>query len=235
MTAGYWSRRRASWHRLNLDNRHHRHVWERMQRRWELRHWRHCDESCCFTVIVVLVCRNRLIDACIQPTDDNCGPFVMVWGAIHHGGRSELLVLDGTLNCQCYIRLWNSKLACATGVFGQNSVYVQNNATPHRARDTTVLLLFFCQNRIWRSWTGRFGVQIWTTLSMYWNQTGVWVIDINHLLPMCQNCGMLSSRRGLQFAQEGWGPWWRACQIVCVLCSPPEGVTYSISGVVTWL
>ena len=82
VTASYWSRRRARWPRLNLDSRRHRHVWERTQRRWELRHWRHCvlsDESCCFTVIVVLVCGNKLIDACIQPTDDNCCPSVNWW------------------------------------------------------------------------------------------------------------------------------------------------------------
>ena len=54
-------------------------------------------------------------------------------------------------------------------------------------------------------------------------------------LPLCQNCGVLSSRRGLSFGQVGWWPRWRACHIVCVLFSLPEGITQSISGVVGWL
>ena len=58
------------------------------------------------------------MNVCIQPTDGNLGPSVMVWGTIHHGGRSELVGLDGTLNRQCYIRfLDDSMLPRATGVF----------------------------------------------------------------------------------------------------------------------
>ena len=50
-----------------------------------------------------------------------------------------------------------------------------------------------------------------------WEQMGLWIRD------MCQNCGVPSSNRGLQFAQEGCGPWWSACHIVCMLFSPPKG------------
>ena len=50
-----------------------------------------------------------------------------------------------------------------------------------------------------------------------------------------QYCGVLSSKRVLQFTPDGWGPWWRACHAVCGFFSPPEGVTQGISGVVTWL
>ena len=58
------------------------------------------------------------MNVCIQPTEGNLGPSVMVWGTIHHGGRSELVGLDGTLNRQCYIRfLDDSMLPRATGVF----------------------------------------------------------------------------------------------------------------------
>ena len=81
--------------------------------------------------------QGEMIDAWIQPTVGNCGPSVMVWGAIHHGGRSELVVLDGTLNCQHYIRLLrDSMLPCATGVIGRNCVYGQDNAMSNTAPDT---------------------------------------------------------------------------------------------------
>ena len=65
----------------------------------------------------------------------------MVWGAIHHGGRSELVVLDGPLNRHRYIRLLrDSMLPWATGLFGRTFVYAQDNAPPHTARDTTAFL-----------------------------------------------------------------------------------------------
>ena len=58
----------------------------------------------------------RLIDACVQPNDGNRGPSVMVWGAIHHGGRSELVVVDGAMNRHRYIQiLRNQMLPWATG------------------------------------------------------------------------------------------------------------------------
>ena len=46
-----------------------------------------------------------LIDASTQPKDSNRGPSVIVRGAIHHGGKSELVVLDGTPKRLHYIRL----------------------------------------------------------------------------------------------------------------------------------
>ena len=48
---------------------------------------------------------DRLVNACITPMVGNRGTSVMVWGAIHHGLRSELVVLDGTLNRHCYNRI----------------------------------------------------------------------------------------------------------------------------------
>ena len=45
----------------------------------------------------------ELIDACVQPNDGNRGPWVMLWGAIHDGGRSELVVVEGAMNRHCGI------------------------------------------------------------------------------------------------------------------------------------
>ena len=83
---------------------------------------------------------------CIQPNDGNRGPSVMVWGAIHHGGRSELVVVDGAMNRHRYIQiLRNQMLPWAMEVFARNFVYVQDNALPHTARDTTA---FFNQQDV---------------------------------------------------------------------------------------
>ena len=45
------------------------------------------------------------IDVCVQGTDGNVCSFVIVWHEIHYGGKSELLVLDGTMNQQVYRRV----------------------------------------------------------------------------------------------------------------------------------
>ena len=70
-----------------------------------------------------------LIDASsTQPTDDNRGPSVMVWGAIHHSRRSDLVVLDGTPNRQHYISfLRDSMLLWAMSAFGQEQMNQEPN------------------------------------------------------------------------------------------------------------
>ena len=88
----------------------------------------------------------RLLDACVQPNDGNRCQSVMVWGAIHHGGRSELVVVDGAMNRHRYIQiLRNQMLPWATGVFGRNFVYIQDNAPPHTACD---MAAFFDQQDV---------------------------------------------------------------------------------------
>ena len=65
----------------------------------------------------------------------------MVWGAIHEGVRSELVMVDEAMNQHRYIQiLRNQTLPWATGVFGHNFVYVQDNAPPHTARYTAAFL-----------------------------------------------------------------------------------------------
>ena len=150
LATGYWSRRPARCPRLTLDYGRRHCEWGRKHRVWDLRQWRHCifsDESR-FSLYHsdgrVRVRRRqgeRLIDACVQPNDGNRGPSVMVWGAIHHGGRNELVVVDGAMNHHLYIQIMrNQMLPWATRVFGRNFVYVQDNAPPHTARDTASFL-----------------------------------------------------------------------------------------------
>ena len=172
LTTGYWSRRTAKCPRLTFEHRWRRHErarstecgtsdngdtifsdesrfsqyhsdgWVRVRRRqWE-----------------------RLINARVQPNDGNRGPSVMVWGAIHHGGRSELIVVDGAMNRHRYIQiLRNQMLPSATGVFGRYFVFLQDNAPliQHVARQP------FSNNRMLRSWTGQPGVQTWTQFSKF--------------------------------------------------------------------
>ena len=86
--------------------------------------------------------------------------------ASSHGGRSELVVVDGAMNRHRYIQiLRNQMLSWATGVFECNVVYVQDNAPPHTSRDTAAFL--DQQDVEVRSWTGQLWVQTWTQLSMF--------------------------------------------------------------------
>ena len=49
--------------------------------------------------------------------------------------------MDGAMNRHRYIQIrMNQILPWATGVFGRNFVYVQDNAPPHTARDTAAFL-----------------------------------------------------------------------------------------------
>ena len=127
LAAGYWSQSPARCPRLTLENRRRRREWLRRHRVWDLRQWRHCifsDESR-FSIYhsdgqvqVRLRQGERLIDACIQPNDGNRGPSVMVCGEIHHGGRSELVLVVGAMNRHRYIQiLRNQMLPWATEVF----------------------------------------------------------------------------------------------------------------------
>ena len=83
--------------------------------------------------------RERLRDACIQPRGGNHGSSVMVWVAIHRGGRSELLVQDGTFNRQSHFGFFHdSMLPWAMGVLDETMCMSRTIATPHIAREMTL-------------------------------------------------------------------------------------------------
>ena len=114
LATGYWSRRPARCPRLTLEHRRRRREWGRRHGVWGLKQWRHCvfsDESRFFLyhgdgrVRVRRREGERLIDACVQPNEGNRGPSAMVWGAIHHEGRSELV--DGAMNRNRCIQILN--------------------------------------------------------------------------------------------------------------------------------
>ena len=141
LATGYWSR-------FTLEHRQrHRELGVEAQ---SVGQWRHCNfsdesrSSLYHSDGRVQVPRGQgewLIDACVHPNDGNRGPSVMVWGAIHQRGRSEVVVVDIAMNRRWYKRiLKNQMLPWATGVFGRNFVYVQDNAQPHTACDTAAFL-----------------------------------------------------------------------------------------------
>ena len=165
LAAGYWSQRSARCPRLTLEHKRRRREWKRRHRVWDPRQRRHrifSDESQ-FSLYqndgrVRIRCRQgeRQVDARLQPNDRKRGPSVMVWGARHHGGMGELVVVDGATNRHRYIQiLRNQMLPWATGIFGHNFAYVQDNAPPIQH----VTQQPFWITRMLRSWTGQLGVQ----------------------------------------------------------------------------
>ena len=114
LAAEYRARRPARRPRLTLVLRRRCSEWDQRHRVWNLRQWRHCifsDESR-FAIYqtdgrarVRLRQGERLIDVCIRPNHGNRGPAVRVWGAIHHGRSSNLVILDGTMSAHRYIQI----------------------------------------------------------------------------------------------------------------------------------
>lgn len=144
--AGYWARRPWRCPGLTLNHRRERRRWARAHRNWALGHWRHAvfaDESR-FTLMgndgrqrVRRRVGERLIPACVAPTFGGRRPSVMAWGAIHHGGKSQLVIVDGTLRMDGYVDiLRNQMLPFARATFRDNFIFVHDNATPHTGRVT---------------------------------------------------------------------------------------------------
>ena len=167
LVTGYWSLCPARCPRLTLEHRRRRHDWGRRHRLWDLRQWWHCifsDESR-FSLYHsdgrVRVRRRqgeRLTDACVQPNDGNRGPSVMAWGAIHHGGRSELVLVDGAMNQHRFgtSRSWGIK--CCHARRGCLDVTLCASKSMPRPIQHVAWQTYWT-NRMLRSWTGQLGVQ----------------------------------------------------------------------------
>ena len=109
VTAGYHSSRPSRCPTLTHDHHHRRCLWAR--RHWNWNHQYHvifADESrfshyhCDDRARVRRHVGERLLDCCIHESDGNVGPSFMVWGAFHASGKSEPVVVDGTINQQRY-------------------------------------------------------------------------------------------------------------------------------------
>ena len=107
LLAGYraWRPNRCS--RLTLEHRRRRRAWGQRYVNWTRQHWSHVifsDESKCnlfFADGRLSVRRPEgdiLIDVCILPGAHKVVPSVMVWGAFHEWGKSDLVFIEGDLN-----------------------------------------------------------------------------------------------------------------------------------------
>ena len=139
--AGYRARRPARCPALTERHRLHRRQWAQRHRNWALGHWRHvvfADESR-FTLhrndgrlSVRRMAGERLLGTCVAPNHGTRRPSIMVWGAIHHGEKSPILVIDGNLRQDGYI---------ARHTFRDNFVFVHDNAPPHVSNITRAFMV----------------------------------------------------------------------------------------------
>ena len=78
-----------------------------------------------------------MLEQCVDENHGRRVPSIMVWGAMHHGGKSDIVVVEGTLAQMQYIDiLRNTCLPFARATFRENFVLVQDNAPAHSGRRT---------------------------------------------------------------------------------------------------
>lgn len=78
----------------------------------------------------------RYADNCVSERDRGGGS-VMVWGAINHAFKSQLVICIGNLNADRYINQIVDPVVIPLFRRHQNLILQQDNAPPHRARVTT--------------------------------------------------------------------------------------------------
>ena len=107
VAGGFRSRRPARYPSLTHDHHRRCRLGARRHWNWNHQHWSHvifADESrfslyhCDGRARVRRHVGERLVDCCIQEMDGNIGPSLMIWGAFHASGKSELVAVDGTVN-----------------------------------------------------------------------------------------------------------------------------------------
>ena len=66
----------------------------------------------------------------------------MLWGAFHALGKSQMVVVDGTVNQQWYIAILRQNvILCARATLQRIFMLVNDNATPYTARNTRTFLV----------------------------------------------------------------------------------------------
>lgn len=112
----------------------------------QLRHWRHVlfsDESRFLLhkadgrLRVRREVGQRFNEDCVLGTVAHGGGSVLVWGAIHYGGRTNLVILRGNVNADSYRQVLETEMVpYARAHFGHNFLFQHDNAPAHRARRT---------------------------------------------------------------------------------------------------
>lgn len=143
-SAGYFARRLSRQPLLSQRHCINRYQWAQQHQRVTLQQWQHVvftDESrVCLDHLdgrlrVRRMAGQPLQDQDIQPMRQGNGGSIHVWGAIHHGGKSALTILEGNVTGVSYRQLLTDvALPYVRGVFGENFVWQQDNAPAHRSR-----------------------------------------------------------------------------------------------------
>ena len=138
------ARRRATHPRLTAEQRACRYRWAREHSLWNFQNWRHClftDESR-FRLYTsdgrILVWRERgqrYSESVMSPTTLFGGGSVCVWGGICYNGRTDLVVLiNETMTAIRYRdRIIEPIIVPFFGAIGEQFVFIDDNARPHRA------------------------------------------------------------------------------------------------------
>ena len=141
---GYRARRTAIVPRRTQQHLHARLAWAQRHRNIHVQQWRHViftDESSFQLHRVDRRMRvrrlrgERLNEDCLQGRMAHGGGSVHVWGGIHYGGKTDLIVLIGNVNGMAYRNvIQTTLLPHARRVYGNNVLLQDDNAPAHRAR-----------------------------------------------------------------------------------------------------
>lgn len=147
---GLNARRPAKKPLLDQRARNRRLEWARERQNLRLQHWRHVlftDESRFLLhhqdgrLRVRRTRGERFRDDCVTGVVRGGGGSVHVWGGIHYGGKTELVILENNVNAVRYANLLTTTaLPYARRHFRRNFVYQHDNAPAHRARRIQDLL-----------------------------------------------------------------------------------------------
>lgn len=147
---GYTARRPAKKPLLTPRHRQERLAWAARWIDLTLNHWHHvvfADESRFLLhrsdgrIRVRRLAGERFREDCVLGTVAYGGGSVHVWGAMHSGGQSQLVVLVENVNGVRYRDILEEHLVpWARATFGDNFAFQDDNAPPHRARVTTRFL-----------------------------------------------------------------------------------------------